>query len=109
MGFDPDAAPATPQLIKALLLTGFSVFLISLVLFNNMAVWTPSTWGIQNANIPKYAQALQAGFFTWMGFFLPKLFMGVAWEKKSWKLFAIDAGYFLTLALLVAFVIVYLR
>jgi hypothetical protein len=33
----------------------------------------------------------------------------VAWEKRSWKLFAIDAGYFLTLLLLIAFITVYMR
>lgn len=44
-----------------------------------------------------------------MGFFLSNLLLGVAWEKRSWKLFAIDAGYYLTLLLLVGFVIVYLQ
>ena len=109
MGFDPNEKPPTATLIKSLLLTVISVFLISLVLSNNIAAWTPSTWGVAGANLPKYAQALQAGVFTWMGFFLSNLLLGVAWEKRSWKLFAIDAGYYLTLLLLVAFVIVYLR
>jgi hypothetical protein len=109
MGFDPNEKPPTATLIKSLLLTVISVFLISLVLSNNIAAWTPSTWGVTGANLPKYAQALQAGFFTWMGFFLSNLLLGVAWEKRSWKLFAIDAGYYLTLLLMIAFVIVYLR
>ena len=109
MGFDPAEQPATPALIKSLLLTVLSVFLISLVLANNMAVWTPSTWGIAGKDLPKYAQALQAGIFTWMGFFLSNLLLGVAWEKRSWKLFAIDAGYYLTLLLALSFIIIYLR
>lgn len=53
------------------------------LLANNMAVWTPSTWGIAGKDLPKYAQALQAGIFTWMGFFLSNLLLGVAWEKRS--------------------------
>ena len=68
MGFDPNEKPLTPAFLKSLVLTAFSVFLMSLVLSNNMAAWTPSTWGAVNtkavADLPKYAQALQAGFFT---------------------------------------------
>lgn len=109
MGFDHNEATPTPVLVKSLLLTVVSVFLIALVLANNIAAWTPSTWGVTSANLPKYAQALQAAFFTWLGFFVSNLLLGVAWEKRSWKLFAIDAGYYLTLLLVVSFITVYLR
>ena len=40
---------------------------------------------------------------------LPNLLQGVAWEKRSGKLFAIDAGYYMTLLLTLAFITVYLR
>jgi Protein of unknown function (DUF1761) len=109
MGFEADPKPATGAMMKSLLLTLISVFLIAMVLANNIAVWTPSTWGIKGANIAKEAQALQAAIFTWLGFFVPNLLQGVAWEKRSWKLFAIDGGYYLTLLLAIAFIIVYLR
>ena len=109
MGFDPAEQPPTPKLVKSLLLTVFSVFLVALVLGNNMAVWTPSTWGIAGKDLPKQAQALQAGLFTWLGFFLPTLLHGMAWEKRSWKLFAINAGYYLTLLLALSFITIYLR
>ena len=59
--------------------------------------------------LPRSAQALQAGVFTWLGFFLPTLLHGVAWEKRSWKLFCFNAGYYLTLLLVVSFITVYLR
>ncbi len=109
MGFDPSDSPAGAALAKALVLTVLSVFLIAFVQSSSIAVWTPSTWGIKDANIPKYAQALQAGFFTWMGFFLPTLIHGVAWEKRSFKLFSINAGYYLVLLMLISFILVYLR
>lgn len=109
MGFDPKEVPPTPKLIKSLLLTLVSVFLITLVVANNIAAWTPSTWGITGADIAKPSQALQAAGFTWMGFFLPNLLQGVAWEKRSWTLFAIDAGYYMTLLLTLAFITVYMR
>lgn len=92
MGFDPSATPPTAQFVKSLALTFISVFLMSLVLANNIAAWTSSSWGLSNANLSKPSQALQAGLFTWLGFFVPNLLQGVAWEKRSWKLFAIDAG-----------------
>jgi hypothetical protein len=109
MGFDPDEKSPSSKLIKSLSLTVVSVFLMSLVLANNIAAWTPSTWGISEANLAKPAQAFQAGLFTWLGFFVSNLLLGVAWEKRSWKLFAIDAGYYLVLMLLIAFITVYMR
>jgi Protein of unknown function (DUF1761) len=109
MGFDPDEKQPTAVMVKSLLLTILAVFLIVLVMSNNIAAWTPSSWGIKDVVTVKYSQALQAGGFTWLGFFVSNLLMGVAWEKRSWKLFAIDAGYYLALLFLVAFIIVYMR
>jgi hypothetical protein len=109
MGFDPNEVMPTPALVKSLLLTVASVFLMAMVMSNNIAAWTPSTWGIKDVAFSKYSQAFQAGFFTWVGFFVSNLLLGVAWEKRSWKLFAIDAGYYLTLLLFIAFTIVYMR
>jgi Protein of unknown function (DUF1761) len=43
-----------------------------------------------------------AAFYTWLGFFVPVLLSGVAWEKKSWKLFSINAAYHLLALFLVA-------
>jgi hypothetical protein len=109
MGFDPNEKPAAASMARSLLLTVIAVFLIAMVLGNNIAVWTPSTWGIKGANLSNPSQAFQAAFFTWLGFFVSNLLQGVAWERRSWKLFAIDAGYYLALLLCISFIIVYLR
>jgi hypothetical protein len=109
MGFDPSEKPATSAFIKSLLLTVLAVFLIAFVLSSNIAAWTPSTWGASNFQISKISQAIQAGVFTWLGFFVSNLLQGVAWEKRSRTLFAIDAGYYLCLLLLIAFIVVYMR
>ncbi len=109
MGFDENEKPPTAVLVKSLLLTVLAVFLISMVMSNNIAAWTPSSWGLKDVAYAKYSQAIQAGVFTWLGFFVSNLLLGVAWEKRSWKLFAIDAGYYLTLLLMVSFIIVYMR
>jgi hypothetical protein len=34
-----------------------------------------------------------AGFFIWIGFVVPILLNGVAFERKSWKVFGIAAGF----------------
>ena len=36
---------------------------------------------------------INATLFTWFGFYLPVDIGVVAWEKKSWKLFAINTSY----------------
>jgi Protein of unknown function (DUF1761) len=109
MGFDPSEKTPSSALIKSLLLTVLSVFLITFVLANNIAAWSPSAWGVSAPGYSKLEHALQAAFFTWVGFFVSNLLLGVAWEKRSWTLFAIDAGYYLTLLLMVTFVVVYMR
>lgn len=106
MGFSPDEKPKS--MVQSLLLTIFSVFLITFVLSNNIAAWTPDTWNSTVPRLPLYAQALQAAFFTWIGYFVLTSLLGVAWEKRSWKLFAIDVGFYLVLLLVIAFTILYL-
>ena len=39
--------------------------------------------------------ALTGAFWMWLGFVAPVLLGVVLWEGKSWKLYAIQAGYFL--------------
>ena len=47
---------------------------------------------------------LMCGFFNWLGFFAPVTMMGVLYEKRSWKLWTLDNGFWL-LSLLVMGVI----
>jgi hypothetical protein len=35
------------------------------------------------------------GFVAWLGFALPLLLTSVLWEGKSWKLYGLNAGYYL--------------
>ena len=106
MGFDSNEQPPTGKLVKSLLLTVFSVFLVAFVMANNMAAWSPGPWGSALPPVSRVEHALSAAFFTWIGFFVSNLLLGVAWEKRSWTLFAIDAGYYLTLLLAIAFITV---
>lgn len=36
---------------------------------------------------------VMVGFWAWVGFALPLLLSSVLWEGKSWKLYALNAGY----------------
>ena len=41
------------------------------------------------------AGGLMCGFFNWLGFFAPVTMMGVLYEKRSWKLWTLDNGFWL--------------
>lgn len=90
---------------RGMALTFAGIILMVCVLANQIAVWTPTSWGIdQEINPPM--QIISAGFFPWLGFVVWPLLNLVAWAKHSWKLFAINAGYYLLALLLAASILV---
>ncbi|MEQ1773482.1 MAG: DUF1761 domain-containing protein [Burkholderiales bacterium] len=92
MGISPDHKPDPAVMKRSMIIMIVSAFLTATVLAHTVAVWRPSTWnaGTDAANaIYGFASA----FFTWIGFFVPVLLAGVAWENKSLRLFGINAGY----------------
>jgi hypothetical protein len=62
LGLPADHAEQGAGLAKGLLANITGCFLIALVLGNNIAAWTPSTWGIEGQAISPISQALQAAF-----------------------------------------------
>ena len=44
-----------------------------------------------------WVAGLQGGFFMWLGFVAPLLLGSILWENKTFKLYAINAGYYLVL------------
>lgn len=38
---------------------------------------------------------LMSAFFNWLGFIVPVMLSGVLWEKKSWRLWGLQSGYYL--------------
>jgi hypothetical protein len=109
MGVPEDRKETGRELAKGLLLTLLSCALMAFVLSSNIAAWTPSTWGSSLPGLPPMAQAFQAAFFTWIGYAVPVLLRSPAWEGKSWKLFAINAGYFFVVLFISATCIVLIR
>ena len=105
MGFDPNESPDKSVMIRGMSLSVLGNLLLAWVFFHNIAVWNPVTWGLPAVESNAFATAGEAAFFTWIGFYVPVLFNSVAWEKKSWKLFGINASYHFVSLLLVATII----
>jgi hypothetical protein len=93
--------PTGAALAKSLFINVLGAFLLSFVLANNIGAWDPVSWGQPALSGATLGRILSAAGFTWLGFVVPVLLQSVAWEKRSWKLLFINAGYQLT-ALLVA-------
>jgi hypothetical protein len=50
---------------------------------------------------------LSAGFWLWLGFALPITAGAFLWEGKSWRLWALNAGYFLVALLVMGAILSY--
>jgi hypothetical protein len=96
-------------LAKGLISNVIGGFLIALVLHNNIAAWTPASWGIKDVVFSPYAQIFQAAFFTWLGYFLPPLVNAWAWEKRPFALQAVHAGYYFMSLIVAGSIIVLMR
>jgi Protein of unknown function (DUF1761) len=55
---------------------------------------------------PTVALGLQGVFWVWLGFIVPVKYGGVLWEGKSFKLFFIDAVYYLVQLAVMATILV---
>lgn len=99
MGFDTSVKPTTGQLARGLTLMLIGNFLLAYVFAHNMAAWTfvPGT-----DEMGASGTILSSAIFTWLGFFVPVDLERIAWENKSWKLFAINGGYHLVMLLVAA-------
>jgi hypothetical protein len=99
MGFDTSVKPASGQLAKGLIIMVIGNFLMAYVFAHNIAAWTfvPGT-----DEMGATGTILNSAIFTWLGFFVPLDLNRIAWEQKSWKLFAINSGYHLLILLVAA-------
>jgi hypothetical protein len=104
MGYDTNSKPDTGVMVKGLVFMIIGNFLFAWVFAHNIAAWT----FVPNVNqLGPLANSLNAAIFTWIGFYLPGHLGSTVWEKKSWRLFAINAGYNLVSLLVVAFILCY--
>ena len=92
MGFGDAMKPTGAEIAKGSLLNLLGTFLMAYVLAHDVAVWRPSTWKA-GEDSAAHLYGFFAGFFVWLGFIVPVLLNGVAFERKSWKVFGIGAGF----------------
>ncbi|NBU36189.1 MAG: DUF1761 domain-containing protein [Bacteroidetes bacterium] len=104
MGYDPNMKPD-----KKVMMKGMAFMVIGNFLFAWVLAWTMAGWQfIPGANeMGPLVNALNSAIFLWLGFYVPGNLTNTVWEKKSWKLFGINAGYQLASLLVVAFILSY--
>ncbi|MFO1532118.1 MAG: DUF1761 domain-containing protein [Thermoplasmatota archaeon] len=88
MNVPADAKPTPGDMLKGLILMLVgSVLTMAVLAYLIVAMKQvydqPLTW----------MGGLYAGFFVWLGFYLPLQLGGMAWERKSGALTAVNAGY----------------
>ena len=103
MGKGPDFKPDVALLKRSMLLMLVGATLTAVVLACAIELSRPLTPHAGD-DAPDVVYGLAAAFGAWIGFCVPLLLGGVAWENRSWRLFGINAGYHLT-ALLAAGII----
>jgi len=105
MGFDTTVKPAGGEIARGMTFMVIGNFLMAYVFAHNIAAWS----FVPGANtMSVFGKIMSATFFTWLGFFLPGELSRVAWERKSWKLFAINTSYHFLMLLVAAVIIVYM-
>lgn len=92
MGFPTGTKPPTSEIIKGSIINLVGAVLMAYVLAHEVTIWRPSTWNVGQDQGPA-VYGFMAAFFAWMGFVVPILLNGVAFEHKSWRIFWIGAAY----------------
>jgi hypothetical protein len=92
MKLDPSMKPEPKVFARAMVLMVIGTFLTVYVLAHDIAVWMPSSWGLgPDSSAATYG--FFAGFFIWLGYYVPVMLGRVGWENASWKLFFINTAY----------------
>ena len=83
----------TPEIQKGMMrsyaIMALGSFLLSLVLAHSII------FGKAYLGISGISAGLQGAFWNWLGFIAPVTLGPVLWENKPWKLWVLNAGYYL--------------
>jgi Protein of unknown function (DUF1761) len=91
-------------MLKGMALTLVGSFLFAWVLAFYLAGWK----FIPGANeMTPLVSGVNSAISVWVGFFIPVQLNRVVWEKHSWKLFSINAGYHIVAAVAVSLILSY--
>ncbi len=103
VGIDMSQKPPAKAMVKSMSLMVIGAFLLAYTLAHNIEAWrfvmqtmmaTGKMPGMQPSHIP-IGLAINSAAWTTVGYIVPILFNQVAFESRSWKLFFINAGYYL--------------
>lgn len=83
----PDKNPGFAMMIKPMIISMIGALFMAVTM----------TYSIYFMGGSGITAGLEAAFWNWLGFTVPVLLNFVAWENKSWKLFAIHTSYWLVL------------
>lgn len=108
MNMPADRKPEPGVMLRGMALMILGTFLTAWVLVYIVEVSRPSVWGAA-ADAASYMYGFFAGFFTWLGFYVPMLLGTVAWEGRSWSLFGLNAAYHFANLQLIAMILAYWR
>jgi hypothetical protein len=100
--------PDTRSMLRSMALQVLGTFLTAYVMAHGGEVWRASVW---NAGVdePFYVYGFFNAFFTWIGFFVPMLLASVAWERRPWALFGLNAAYHFLNLQIIAMILAYWR
>ena len=101
-GFDITRKPTSGELGKGMTIMIIGNFFMAYVFAHNIMAWS-FVPGMNEA--PVMGKVLSATIFTWLGFYVPVDLGVVAWENKTWKLFAINTGYHFMMVLVAAVIL----
>jgi hypothetical protein len=100
-GLDPKNMPkmSGAQMVVPMLLMVVGAVLMMFVFAHTNGVYLDAFRNPQTGGQPGYhlsvLDGIMGGFFTWLGFIVPLQLNSVAFERKPWSLFVVNAGYYL--------------
>jgi hypothetical protein len=105
MKIDINQKPPAGAMIKSLLMNLVGCFFLAYVFAHNNAAWK-FVPGMDQ--LGDFGQIANAAVFTWLGFYLIVDLNTVAFEGRSWKLFAIHSSYHFMMVAASAVILFYL-
>jgi uncharacterized protein DUF1761 len=108
MKFPSDMKPDPKVMMRGMVLMVIGTFLTAYTMVFFSDIWRPTVWG-GGPDSPGYFYGFLTGLWVWIGFYVPMLLSGVAWEGKGWPLFGLNVAYAFLNLQLIAMIIAYIR
>lgn len=96
---DMSGSAAKKMMMQSMALGFLATVVSAYVLAHFVSVWAAVD----------FMDALQLGFWTWLGFQMPILLGSVLWEMKSWNLFFLNSAYWLVVTIVIVEVLVWMK